>query len=414
MGNKVLVLGVGQNNFLSFLYGALKNAYPNTVITVPNYKELSSASDRNDWMYSNEAVKRSNSPVSLLKAFFLIVFSKHFYATFFFILFFEVKFKKAIHFFIESIKEKAFFLTNDNFNSYDTFHFHYLQYSYLREVFFVPKGKKIVCSFWGSDLMRTSDTFNHYFVKKVLHKATVITCQSVEMREIVLSKFGRNLLDKIQVVIFPIDNKVFEGIDNMDADTSGLELFKKTFGYSTTKLNVQIGHNANPQNNHLKIIEGLMNCVEKEKLHLNIHLGYGISKEEKEPYKKQLETSLKDSGMSYTLSDAFFVNDDLVFSRLATDIFIHTPVSDALSATMTEMLYAGSSVITGAWLPYKTFRKIGLHYFEIDDFKELSEKMTIILTDFNFENQQCKQNRMPIKNYFFRKEIIATWAEILN
>lgn len=414
MVKKVLVLGVEQNNFLSYLYGTLKKAHPNIVITVPKYKELSANSEVKDWMYNNERIQRNVSAASWLKALFSILFSLHFYSTSFFILFFELKLRKAVHFFIESLKGKAFFVANNNFEDYDTFHFHYLQYSYLREVFFIPKGKKIVCSFWGSDLLRTSDTFNHYFVKKALNKATVISCQSIEMREIVLSKFGRNLLDKIQVVTFPIDDKVFEGIDKKEIDFKGLEEFKQAFGYNAVKLNVQIGHNANPQNNHLKIIRGLSDCLYKDSLHLYVHLGYGISKDKKEPYKKELEACLKSSGMSYTISDAFFVNDNLVFSRLAADIFIHAPVSDALSATMTEMLHANTSVITGSWLPYKTFRKIGLHYFEIDDFQELSGKIDDILLNFDSEKQLCKHNRMPIKDYFFRKEIIDTWASILN
>lgn len=414
MGNKVLVLGVEQNNFLSFLYGTLKKTYPNFTITVPNYKELNAASEANDWMYTNEGVKRGYSISSLIKAFFSIVVTKHFFQTFFFILFFELKLKKAIHFFIESIREKAFFIRNDNFVSYDTFHFHYLQYSYLRKVFFVPKNKKIVCSFWGSDLMRTSDTFNHYFVKKVLNRATLITCQTMEMREIVLSKFGRNLLDKVQVVQFPIDDKVFQGIDAQVSDAKALSQFKHTFGYSDAKLNVQIGHNANPQNNHLQIIDALANCKEKDKLHLFVHLGYGISDSEKPSYTNELESALKSSGISYTVSEAFFTHDTLVFSRLAADLFIHTPVSDALSATMTEMLYAGSVVVSGSWLPYKTFRKIGLHYHEIDTFYEISEVVNAVLANYSIEKQACVQNKKPIKNYFFRNEIIQMWAEILS
>ncbi|MGX7668077.1 hypothetical protein [Flavobacterium pedocola] len=414
MQKKVLVLGVEQNNFLSFLYGTLKKAYPDLMVSVPKYHELSDKSSVNDWMYNNEGLKQHRSLVSFVQAFFSVLVSKHFYQTFFFILVFELKLKKAAHFFVESVKGKAFFLTNANFKTYDTFHFHYLQYSYLRELFFVPKGKKIVCSFWGSDLMRTSDTFNHYFVGKALRKATVITCQSLEMREILLSKFGRELLDKVVVITFPIDQKVFDGIDSKPMNSEALEAFKKDFQYGNDKINVQIGHNANPQNNHLSILEGFEKVSFKDKLHLVVHLGYGISKEEKQSYTNLLHQQLNKTGIPFTLSDDFFVDDSLVFSRLATDIFIHLPVSDALSATMTEMLYAGSVVITGSWLPYKTFRKIGLHYHEIEDFKELPEKLNFIMANLDSERQKCQQNRAVIRAYFFRNEIAATWAEILN
>lgn len=414
MGKKVLVLGVGQNNFLSFLYGSLKQTYPDFTITVPYFQEVEKSVPVSDWMYDNGSLAKSTGPFAFLQALFSILFSGHFYQTFFFILFFEKKMAKAMHFLFASVKEKAFFIANDTFGSIDTFHFHYLQYSYLRSVFFVPKSKKIVCSFWGSDLMRTSDTFNHYFVKKALERATVITCQSGEMKEIILSKFGRHLYDKIEINNFPIDEAVFSGIDTHSNNQPAITEFKDKYGFSKEKWNVVIGHNGNPQNNHLACIEALSGFTEKEKIHIVINLCYGLPVNEYDIYKSKLVSALKDSGFSFVIVEKFFTGEELVLSRLATDVFIHVPVSDALSATLTEMMYAGISTITGAWLPYSTLRKIGLHYHEVSDFNELSHKLQPIIQHFEAEKQKAKANQPLIRDYFFRKEIIEKWAEILS
>ncbi|CAM3585864.1 hypothetical protein FSS13T_22800 [Flavobacterium saliperosum S13] len=414
MGKKILVLGVAQNNFLSFLYGALKTVYPDFTITVPSYREVKEHVAVSDWMYDNTGLKKKTTPFYYCKAAIVLMFSKHHYGAFFFMLFFEKKVSKALHFLIESVKEKAFFLQNDNFANIDTFHFHYMQYSYLRELFLVPEGKKIVCSFWGSDLMRTSDTFNHYFVKKALHRADVITCQSTEMREIILSKFGRTLYDKIQINNFPIDESVFNGIDTFLISDESVVNFKKDYGFSSTKLNVAIGHNGNPQNNHLKCIAALRSFPHKEKLHLIVNLCYALPQDQYDSYKEQLHTAFKETGIDYVIIEKFFTGDELVFSRLATDVFIHVPVSDALSATLTEMMYAGSIAITGGWLPYNTLRQLGLYYHDINEFDQLSGKLEGIVAHFEDEKAQCKINASLIRDYFFRKQIVEKWAKILS
>lgn len=414
MGKKILVLGVAQNNFLSFLYGALKTVYPDFTIIVPSYREMKDHVPVSDWMYDNTGLKKKTTPFYYGKAAIVLLFSKHHYGAFFFMLFFEKKVSKALHFLIESVKEKAFFLQNDNFASIDTFHFHYMQYSYLRELFLVPEGKKIVCSFWGSDLMRTSDTFNHYFVKKALQRANVITCQSTEMREIILSKFGRTLYDKIQINNFPIDESVFNGIDTFLRSDESVVNFKKEYGFSPTKINVVIGHNGNPQNNHLKCIAALRSFPQKEKLHLIVNLCYALPQDQYDSYKEQLHTAFKETGIDYVIIEKFFTGDELVFSRLATDIFIHVPVSDALSATLTEMMYAGSIAITGGWLPYNTLRQLGLYYHDINEFDQLCGKLEGIVAHFEDEKTQSKNNASLIRNYFFRKQIVEKWAKILS
>ena len=140
MGKKILVLGVGQNNFLSFLYSKLKTVNNSYTITAPFFKDLNKDVKYDSWMYDNATIKRNINIIDYAKSLIYILTSKHFYQTVFFIFFVEKKIKKAAHFFLKSLKEKAFFYVNNNFNEFDTFHFHYMQYSYLREVFLVPKN----------------------------------------------------------------------------------------------------------------------------------------------------------------------------------------------------------------------------------------------------------------------------------
>lgn len=414
MNKKILVLGLGQNNFLSFLYSALKKHDPSYTITVPFYNEITKDSEHDTWMYDNKNVFFNNSLISIVSASLYCLFSKHFYQTFFFILLVENKMGKALHFCYKQIMAKSFFDRNHNFKNYDTFHFHFMQYSYLRELFLVPKDKKIVCSFWGSDLLRTHDILNFYFVKKALNRANVITCQSQELKEIILSKFGRNLTDKIQIALFPTYEKIYDFMDLNYNNIEAINVFKTNFSYSNDKINVLIGHSGSRANNHLKIINSLAHLKNKSKIHLIINLNYAITEDEKTIYKKELNDALKKLNCSYVILEKFFVNEELAISRLASDIFIHTPISDALSGTMLELLYASNSVITGSWLPYKTYRKAKLNYHEIFDFLELSEKLDSIIDNFSEEKEIASKNKPFIKNYFSNDHIIKNWSQILN
>ncbi len=413
--NKVLVLGLGQNNFLYYLYSAIKKNYSNYIITVPEYRELSDNVIFDSSLYDNEGLKKNISLFSYIKAFFSLFSYSHIYHTLTFILFIELKFPKAIHFFYCSLKEKAFFIQNSNFKDYDVFHFHYIQYSYLRSIFFIPKGKKIICSFWGSDLLRTGDSFNHFFVKKALNRASRITCQTIELREIILSKYGREYSNKMDYIPFPLENLTFNEIDNLRNQQKSIDLFKEN-NYSTAdKINVIIGHNANPSNNQIDIIKAI--CQDKklcEQLHLVISLGYEASRIKKEELKIELSKILSSSNMSYTFIEKFMTGQELALYRLSPDFMIHMPISDALSGTMTEALYAGTLVITGSWLPYNILRKNGIYFFEIEQFDQLPSILNHIISNINTEKEKCLKNKEIIQNVLLNDNLIKQWSDILS
>jgi hypothetical protein len=414
MQKKILVLGVGQHNFLYYLYSALK-AYNNSyTVVAPFVRELDKSVKSDNSIYNNELVSNKVSLYNYVRAFLVLPFDGFIYQTFFFILFVERKFKKAAHFVLKYSQAKAFFLQNDNFKSFDIFHFHYLQYSYVRELFLIPKGKNIVCTFWGSDLLRTADILNLYIIKRALNKATTITCQSLELKEIILSKYGRHLESKINVVMFPIDTKTYDAIDVYHNKQLSINEFKATYHYSNEKINVLIGHNGSMFNNHENIIKALGQLQQKEKVHLIVNLNYGLPESEKESYKNKLTQVLENTKISFVVLENFFSGDELAIARLASEVFIHMPISDALSGTMLEMLYASNIVITGSWLPYKTFVNAGLKYHEVSDISKLPALFDTIISHYETEKEIAKQNHNAIKVSFFGNSIIAKWNQILK
>ena len=124
--------------------------------------------------------------------------------------------------------------------------------------------------------------------------------------------------------------------------------------------------------------------------------------------------ALNKSGCSYVILEKFFVDEELSISRLASDVFIHAPISDALSGTMLELLYASNIVITGSWLPYKTFKAAHLSYFEITDFIELSEKLDSVIENFETEKELTLKNKSLVRDTFISEKLVQKWDWILS
>jgi hypothetical protein len=71
-------------------------------------------------------------------------------------------------------------------------------------------------------------------------------------------------------------------------------------------------------------------------------------------------------------------------------------------------------VITGSWLPYKTYRKAKLDYFEIYNFPELSEKLDVIIDNFDNEKEMMLKNKQSIRDYFISESVAKNWSQILS
>ena len=100
--------------------------------------------------------------------------------------------------------------------------------------------------------------------------------------------------------------------------------------------------------------------------------------------------------------------------RSSCDITIHIPVSDQFSASMCEALYAGSVVITGAWLPYSRLRLNGVPYHEIGGPSDVGEKVRSILPVLEAEKQRAMNAAPIIWHLMSWEEVRKTWKDVYN
>lgn len=314
---------------------------------------------------------------------------------------------------LENLREISFAARTASFsasNHYSLYHFHFCDAEHLRFMGEVPAKAKVICSFWGSDLLRTHGVYEYVQQNRALHRADAITIHSPELREVLLAKFGRHLCSKIHCARFPANEEIYNAIDDVMVHPEVMDAFRSNLKMPPNRLLVCVGHNGNPANNHLPIINALSRLSVSQKAAAVWMFPMKFHKNE--PHIRAVEAAATAAGLDFRLITDYLQGRKLAAFRLATDILIHLPISDALSATVVEVIYGGNCVITGSWLPYSPFRKAQLPLVTVDNCDELPVCISHTLSRMDELKRQANETRQRIREHFFGEAVMPPWIEI--
>ncbi|TDO77462.1 hypothetical protein EV143_104226 [Flavobacterium chryseum] len=407
--NKILVLGIGQSNFLNQLYENLSIDNPSLSIDIDGYVDISQGKNlSSNFQYGNyfDFKKVKIHKILLLKKMFQLLFSNFFWK----IVFFELSQGLTIKKFFDLIKEytRTKYIVENYIQpkNYQIFHFHFCTPENLKYLYFLSKNSKSICSFWGSDLLRATGPSNVFYVQLALEKASIVTVQTRELAEVLFCKYGRNLTQKTQYLPFTISTKIYESIDKYKLDFKVIEDFKIKYKIPVDRKVIVISHNAFKENNHIKVLEELNKISNSIKKEITVVLPLAYGRDEK--YINKLK-AIKIENIEITLILDYFDSNEIALLRLATDIMIQMPISDALSGTMTEVLYAGNKVIAGSWLPYGLLRRKEVIFSEIDDFSDLVPAIEKLL-----KSTENNNNSAIIKSILFPNTTTPLWNNLFK
>ena len=97
---------------------------------------------------------------------------------------------------------------------------------------------------------------------------------------------------------------------------------------------------------------------------------------------------------------------------------INTPISDQLSASMIEHLYAENIVITGNWLPYDIFDQNNIFLSKVSSVDGVGEKLVYVIKNYNKLKKKYKYNKELIYSLCSWENSIKKWKnmykEVLN
>jgi len=264
----------------------------------------------------------------------------------------------------------------------------------------------IVVSCWGSEVLRQSDLFRTLHQQQLLRLASGITITGNEFKEVVLSKYGRDLLPKIHEAFF---NPQVEGFSDSNRSEAS-QRFQARWNIPTDRTIICVSHNGLSGGQHLDLIESIVTIDKnkKDSLFFVVPMTYGAGSE----YQDLISRTLSKKGLPGIVLKEFLTEDELKDLRLATDILIYAPVSDAFSASVSQALAAGSVAILGSWLPYKARRRAGFKYWEIDSPGEAGQMLNEILEDWPKAKLQSEPNRKLSAEFFCQERIGQQWINV--
>jgi hypothetical protein len=293
-------------------------------------------------------------------------------------------------------------------HDYDIYHYHSLETARLPVLWLLRPDARVVLSVWGSDLLRSAGPLDYADQLAACDRANVITVTSLEIREILLSKFGRHLAPKIRLALLGVPL-----LDEIDRCGSSRDGFLESWGISPDRVTICIGNNASPGNQHLEVIARLRDLPERHRsrVTLLVPLSYRPANG---AYRESLCVALQEGPLSYRIFDSPLSDREVAMLRSATDILIHVPVSDAFSASMLETLYAGGVLITGAWLPYSELRRAQVGFEAISALDDLTGAVGSALDNLDEQRRAAEANRRRIRALVHPTATVRTWISIYD
>lgn len=281
-----------------------------------------------------------------------------------------------------------------------------LQYVRERHYFLahLPSEIKIVTSFCGSDLLRTGYRIG---IHHLLKRASKITLQRPFMKEILGFIYGHELKHKVNYVLYGSDNRHFDLVDelNINPDKDKIKgIIYKWMNIPNERCLIQIGHNSSPANQHDDIVLQIKKLPKeiKDSIALILPATYGGATINLE--------GLND--VPYYILDRYLSIDELVLLRSCINIYIHLPISDALSGTLMELVYSGASIITGKWLFYSHLDEVDASYLDINCLEELPSAVERIVSSRGLDLKS--PNRELIKSKYSNEGASKTWFKIFD
>lgn len=285
----------------------------------------------------------------------------------------------------------------------DITHVHFGFYSTLRMISLLPKKYKLVITYWGSDLLRIPEQ-NLLKTKRAVDKADFISVGSEELLEKLEATYGKRILNKVQLIRMGISS--IPAIESQINNRSAIK--KEILGKYADRVAVMVGYNAAPNQQHIDVIKAidLLDDSVKNKIVLLLPITYLRNNKE---YLEKLEGELNRSSLNSVVFEKFMDEDEMAKLCLSVDLYINAQTTDAISATMLELICAGAKVINGNWLSYAFLDKNGIEYDTFDTFADLS---SIIEKYISYDMSFAKTNRSIIKNEFSWTEIKRKWDKI--
>lgn len=263
---------------------------------------------------------------------------------------------------------------------------------------------KVIVTFWGSDILRiTAKDADR--LEKILKISSWINIGTLQMHEKLREYFGTIYDSRCTYVGFggPALTYIRDcGFSKADSKTK--------LGLDPSKIMIAVGYNGRREQQHLEAIKaiGMLDKNQKNKIQLLIHAAAC----QDDDYIDEIAKELKMHDLSYVIIRDLLNLEEIAIMRIATDIFVHSQISDGLSGSIREAVYAGSILLNPSWIKYDKFDKDGVEYIQFSNFPDLTKKIKSVI------NGDCKINTKMNKDIIYGEyswqAVEKKWLRMFN
>ncbi|MBR7033791.1 MAG: hypothetical protein IKI03_09195 [Clostridia bacterium] len=266
------------------------------------------------------------------------------------------------------------------------------------------EGTKVFALYIGSDILRAKDKDIAVMKPELSRMKAVIVPVSKKPE----AACARRLLDgKKPDHVIDFGSSQIECIDAYSKEGRGAS--KSALGIDEDALTICVGHNGFESQQHLKLLDAISSLppVLKDRVTLILPMTYGG--------RKKYRAEVKDAAGSFrhVIFDSFMDSDTVARLRVASDVYINAQVTDALSTSMLEHIYAGCEVLVGSWLSYPELREWGVSIGEFADFNELAGLIEKRLVGQSANKEELERNHQILHRYLSWETCRKKWHEVV-
>lgn len=287
--------------------------------------------------------------------------------------------------------------------NYNYVHFHFFgeESQYISNYFSKKTNCKIIISIWGSDMYRNKSV-NFILACRNAYLITFTSQQSIEFFK---SKYEWSK-DNIRLCSFGL-----APIDNLKKLSKTKQECKIDLKLNAKKIMITIGYNMAPEQQHLKILEQFNDekiLRLKDDIQLVLPISYGGSVK----YKLKILSKLTELPFEYKIFDTFLSNIDVAKIRKASDIMLQFQITDQLSGSMLEHIFAKNIVITGSWLPYENLKEKKYWFYDIKMIEDIKSLIPQIISNYESISQKTYNNQKLLGIDYSWNNTIKKWLTL--
>lgn len=273
--------------------------------------------------------------------------------------------------------------------------------SFIRE-----KSKRLNLNIGGSDFYRATCGERNYKYR-LIECADIIIAQTKETLQNFVAYYGENI--EKQMVLLPYGIEVLELINHCECVSK--TIIKEKLYIPSDRIVITCGHNANEAHQHMKMIEALDRIPQNIKAQIICVFPMTYPEGNKE-YISSVEAKLSETSLEYIVMTKFMSFQQMAEYARISDIMIHVQTTDQLSSAMLEQMYAGSIVIAGKWLPYKSLHDQGIFFLDVDNISDVTAMVCNVVMDISEYKDKCIGNRNIIWKNSSWDELAFRWHAI--